>query len=68
MFDDDVPEQIRHATAASMLQCLTILAEEANNLNLPRTVVALRKAIRACHSEQSRPTPSMRARRHVVLH
>jgi hypothetical protein len=68
MVDDDLPDEIRHATAASMLQCLTILAEEANNLNLPRTTLALRKAIRACQAEQSRSTPSPRARRYMVLH
>jgi hypothetical protein len=68
MFDDDLPDEIRHATAANMLQCLTLLADEADNLNLPRTALALRKAIRACRAEQTRPTPQSRARRHVVLH
>jgi hypothetical protein len=68
MVEDDLSEEIRHATAANMLQCLTLLAEEADNLNLPRTVLALRKAIRACQSEQTRPTQPTRARRHMVLH
>jgi hypothetical protein len=68
MVDDDLPDGIRHATAANMLQCLTMLAEEADNLNLPRTMLALRKAIRACQAEQTRPTPPPRVRRHMVLH
>jgi hypothetical protein len=45
-----------------------MLAEEAENLNLPRTMVALRKAIRACQAEQARPVPGLRPRRHLVLH
>jgi hypothetical protein len=45
-----------------------MLAEEVGNLNLPRTMVALRKAIRACQAEQARPTPALRPRRHLVLH
>jgi len=66
--DDDLPEAARHATAANVLQCLTMLAEEAVNLNLPRTMVALHKAIRACQAEQARPVPPLRPRRHLVLH
>jgi hypothetical protein len=67
MIDDDLPDPVRHATAANVLQCLTMLAEEAVNLNLPRTMLALRKAIRACQAEQARPMP-LRVRRHLVLH
>jgi hypothetical protein len=43
MMDDDLPDAARHATAANVLQCLVMLAEEAVNLNLPRTMLALRK-------------------------
>jgi hypothetical protein len=68
MVDDDLPDAARHATAANVLQCLTMLAEEAVNLNLPRTMLALRKAIRACQAEQARPVPPPRPRRHLVLH
>jgi hypothetical protein len=68
MVDDDLPEAARHATVANVLQCLTMLAEEAVNLNLPRTAVALRKAVRACQAEQGRPMPPSRPRRHLVLH
>ena len=68
MVDDEVPEAAQHATAAHILQCLTMLAEEAANLNLPRTMLALRKAIRACQAEQARPVPALRPRRHLVLH
>jgi hypothetical protein len=35
---------------------------------LPRTLLALRKAVRACQAEQSRPHATMRPRRHLVLH
>ena len=69
VFDEELPDAARHATAAGLLQCLTMLAEETGNLNLPRTLLALRKAIRACHAEQARPGgPGLRPRRHVVLH
>ena len=68
MIDDELSEAALHASAANVLQCLTMLAEEAVNLNLPRTAVALRKAIRACRAEQARPVPAPRARRHLVLH
>ena len=68
MFDDDPPDAARHATAANVLHCLTMLAEEAANLNLPRTMLALRKAIRACQAEQARPGAGMRPRRHLGLH
>jgi len=68
MVDDDLPDAAQHATAASVLQCLTMLADEAVNLNLPLTLLALRKAIRACQAEQARPMPALRPRRHLVLH
>jgi hypothetical protein len=68
MIDDELSEAALHATAANVLQCLTMLAEEAENLNLPRTMVALRKAIRACQAEQARPAGMLRSRRHLVLH
>lgn len=68
MVDDDMPEAVRLATTTSVLQCLTMLAEEAENLNLPRTMLALRKAIRACQAEQARLAPLLRPRRHLVLH
>jgi hypothetical protein len=68
MVDDDFSEAAGHETAAKVLQCLTMLAEEAVNLNLPRTMLALRKAVRACQAEQGRPIPALRPRRHLVLH
>jgi hypothetical protein len=68
MIDDDASESARHATAANVLQCLTMLAEEAVVLDLPRTMLALRKAIRACQAEQARPMSPARPRRHLVLH
>jgi hypothetical protein len=68
MIDDDFSDAARHATTANVLQCLTMLADEAVALDLPRTMLALRKAIRACQAEQTRPIPPLRPRRHVVLH
>jgi len=68
MVDDELPGAIQHSTAANLLQCLTMLAEETANLNLPRTMLALRKAIRACQAEQARPIRPIRPRRHLVLH
>ncbi len=68
MIDDDFSDAARRQTAANVLQCLTMLAEEAGSLNLPRTLLALRKAIRACHAEQVRPMAAPRVRRHLVLH
>jgi hypothetical protein len=68
MIDDDFSDQARHATAENVLRCLTMLAEEAVVLDLPRTMLALRKAIRACQAEQGRPIPPLRPRRHLVLH
>jgi len=68
MIDDELSEEALHASAANVLQCLTMLVEEAESLNLLRTMVALRKAIRACQAEQTRPMSALRRRRHVVLH
>jgi len=46
-----------------------MLVEEADKLPLPRTSLALRKAIRACQTENNRLIPARcRPRRHVVLH
>jgi len=69
MFEDDPPEAARLASAVSILQCLDMLLEEADRLGMPRTVVALRKAVRACNAEQSaRPPPIAPPRRHLILH
>jgi hypothetical protein len=68
MIDDDLPDPARHASAANVLQCLTMLADEVANLNLPRTQLALRKAVRACQAEQTRQLSGLRPRRHLVLH
>jgi hypothetical protein len=70
MFEDDPPEAARHASAAAMLQCLTMLTEEADKLGLPRTFTALSKALRACQGEIARPLPVPRGRprRYQMLH
>lgn len=67
MNDDQLPEALQLTSAANVLRCLIMLAEEADHLNLPRTLLALQKAVRACQAEQTRP-PSPRPRRHLVLH
>ena len=56
------------AAADSLLECLQALAQEANHLRMSRTSVALQKAIRACQSEQARPTGPRINRRRLILH
>lgn len=68
MAEEDSPEPGSHRSAIGILQCLTSLAEEAQNLGLMRTNMALRKAIRACQAEQAHPHPNPRPRRHLVVH
>lgn len=43
------------ATATGILQCLRMLAEEAESLQLTRTLVALREAIETCVEERTDP-------------
>ena len=40
-------------TGSGILKCLTMLAEEAAALQLPRTLAALRRAMEACISEEA---------------
>jgi hypothetical protein len=70
MQDDDTASGDCHAAAAGLLQCLQMLAAEADRRDLSRTRVALRKAIRACWEEetQDRGTPRPRLRRSLALH
>lgn len=71
MTDNDEPSATDcHAAAIGILQCLRMLAEEADHLRLSRTYVALNKAIRACQTEQARLTPGVRPRprRSLTLH
>ena len=64
---DDPPPSDRPGAADGILHCLRMLAEEADNFRLFRTHAALRKAIRACQTDQSRRiTP--RTRPGLVLH
>jgi hypothetical protein len=70
MQDDDPASGDSHAAAAGLLQCLQLLAAEAQRRNMPLTRGALRRAIRACWAEE-RPesaTPRARARRSLALH
>lgn len=39
------------ATPAGLMQCLSMLADEAAMLHLPRTLCALREALDECRSE-----------------
>jgi len=64
--DDPIPPDCQ-AVATGILHCLQMLAEEADNLRLVRTRLALRKAIRACQIEQTRRL-NPRPRRGMVLH
>jgi hypothetical protein len=70
MQDDDAVTGDCHAAAVSLLQCLQMLAAEAERRDLSRTRVALRRAIRACWEEQTqaRAVPRPRSRRSLALH
>jgi len=59
-----------HAAAVGMLQCLQMLADEADRRSLFRTRVALRRAIRACRAEQAAEAAAVRprTRRSLALH
>jgi hypothetical protein len=70
MQDEDTASGDCHAAAAGLLQCLQMLAAEADRRGLSRTHVALRKAVRACWAEetQDRTTSRPRPRRSLALH
>jgi hypothetical protein len=70
MQDEDTASGDCHAAAAGLLQCLQMLAAEADRRGLSRTHVALRKAVRACWAEetQNRAAPRPRPRRSLALH
>lgn len=70
MQDDDTASGDCHAAATGILQCLQLLAAEADRRGLSRTHIALRRAIRACWAEepQDRATPRSRPRRSLALH
>jgi hypothetical protein len=69
MRDDDTASSDCHA-AAGILQCLQMLATEADRRRLPLTHGALRKAIRACQAEQTpdRAATRRQSRRSLALH
>ena len=67
MSDDNQFPTDSGTAASSMLHCLRMLEEEAENMRLLRTRLALQKAIRACRAEQTvRAMP--RTRRGRILH
>jgi len=67
MQDDDTATGDCHA-AAGILQCLQMLAAEADKRGLSRTHVALRRAIRACRAEETQDRMTSRPRRSLALH
>lgn len=70
MRDDDPTSGDCHAVATGILQCLQMLATEADRRLLPLTHGALRKAIRACQAEQTSDRGALRRRprRSLALH
>lgn len=69
MRDDEPSAGDCHAAAISFLQCLQMLADEADKRSLSRTHLALRRAIRACRAEQDTAGPAApRPRRSLALH
>lgn len=67
MFDDEAAGDC-HAAASGFLQCLQMLADEADKRRLSRTHMALRRAIRACRAEQDSDRVPQRPRRSLALH
>lgn len=68
MRDDKPASGDRHAAEVGFLQCLQMLANEADRRQLLRTHGALRRAIRACRAEEGDPQPPPRTRRSMALH
>ncbi|HTW73233.1 MAG TPA: hypothetical protein VME47_25370 [Acetobacteraceae bacterium] len=70
MRDDESAAGDCHAVATGFMQCLQMLADEAEKRRLPRTHIALRRAMRACRAEQEIATLSARprSRRSAALH
>ncbi len=68
MQDDDTATGECHAAATGLLQCLQMLAAEADRRGLSRTHVALRKAVRACWAEEAQDRATPRPRRSLALH
>ena len=69
MRDDEPAAGDCHAAANGLLQCLQMLADEADKRSLSRTHSALRRAIRACRAEQETgPALRARPRRSLALH
>jgi len=70
MRDDESAAGDCHAAATGFMQCLQMLADEADKRRLPRTHIALRRAMRACRAEQAieAASPRSRSRRSASLH
>ena len=70
MRDDEPAAGDCHAAATGFMQCLQMLADEADRRHLPRTHQALRRALRACRAEEDRGAgaSASRTRRSLALH
>lgn len=68
MRDDEPASGDGNAAPVGFLQCLQMLASEADRRHLFRTHVALRRAIRACQAEAADELPAPRPRRSMALH
>lgn len=69
MRDDEPAAGDGLAASAGFLQCLQMLANEADRRRLLRTHLALQRAIRACRAEETADRPTTpRTRRSLALH
>jgi hypothetical protein len=50
VFDEETEAEC-NATADGIVHCLQMLAQEAADLNLPRTLAAIQRALQICHDE-----------------
>jgi len=68
MRDDEQSAGDCHAANSGLMQCLQMLADEADRRHLSRTYLALRRAMRACRAEQETAAAVPRPRRSLALH
>jgi hypothetical protein len=70
MRDDDSAPGDCHAAAVGIMQCLQMLADEADKRCMSHTYTALRRAMRACRAEQAEDGARLRprVRRSLALH
>ena len=70
MRDDKSAAGDCNAASVGFMQCLQMLADEADKRSLSRTHLALRRAMRACRAEQDTAASALRprSRRSLALH